>query len=350
MFHIAERTFCLFLGTFMPEKKDYYSSYGQKLISLFAKLLFTQRSHSLIELSRMLNCSKQTVLRLVDDIRRSYGVEIEEFLEGKRKYYRIKPLASKKPSLNITENELNALYMCKTFSEHLMGKDLYKEATQAIEKNHSCLPDDNQPSPHHFASFRSGSIDYTPYQDTIRTLIEAMDSRKICKITYKSIMAKRAKTFYIKPLKIFSHKDSVYVHAHLARAPGKPYSKPDFNPLLAIHRIKKIEVTERLFTFPKNYDFDNAFKQNFGVIKEDAFEVEVAFTGWAAKFISERIWSPDQKTVRKNGKTVLTLSTSSEPELVSWILSFGKEAQVTKPDWLLKKLKKAVQHMANQYI
>ncbi|MDX2441756.1 MAG: hypothetical protein QNK40_14550, partial [Desulfobacterales bacterium] len=33
----------------------------------------------------MLNCSKQTVLRLVDDIRRSYGVDIEEMKEGIRK-------------------------------------------------------------------------------------------------------------------------------------------------------------------------------------------------------------------------------------------------------------------------
>ena len=73
----------------MPEKKDYYSSYGQKLISLFAKLLFTQRSHSLIELSKMLNCSKQTVLRMVGDIRRAYGVDVEEYLEGRRKFYRI---------------------------------------------------------------------------------------------------------------------------------------------------------------------------------------------------------------------------------------------------------------------
>ena len=44
------------------------------------------------------------------------------------------------------------------------------------------------------------------------------------------------------------------------------------------------------------------FKQNFGVIKEDAFEVEVEFTGWAAKYVSERIWSPDQKIVQNNGK------------------------------------------------
>jgi predicted DNA-binding transcriptional regulator YafY len=329
----------------MAAKRDYYSSYGQKLISLFAKLLFTQKSHSLIELSRMLNCSKQTVLRLVDDIRRSYGVEIEEFLEGKRKYYRIKRLSSAKASLDMTENELNALYMCKTFSEHLMGKDLYEEATHALEKNYTCLQQDKLPSPHHFASFRSGSIDYTPHQNTIRTLIEAMDNRKICKISYKSIMAQRAKTFYIKPLKIFSHKDSVYLHAHLARAPGKPYCEPDFNPLLAIHRIKKVEATERLFVFPKNYDFDKAFKQNFGVIKDDAFEVEVEFTGWAAKYAAERTWSQDQKIVQNNGTMVLTFSASSEPELISWVLSFGDEARLLKPAWLISNVKQKINNM-----
>jgi predicted DNA-binding transcriptional regulator YafY len=329
----------------MPQKRDYYSSYGQKLISLFAKLLFTQKSHSLIELSRMLNCSKQTVLRLVDDIRRSYGIEIEEFIEGKRKYYRIKRLAGSIPSINVTETELTALYMCKAFTEHLMGKELFEEASRGLEKNHATLANEKATSPQHFASFRSGSIDYTPHQNTIRTLIEAMDSRKICKVTYKSIMAPRAKTFYIKPLKIFSHKDSVYAHACLARKPGKPYSEPEFDPLLAIHRIKKLQITDRMFEFPKNYDFEKTFKQNFGVIKEDAFEVEVEFTGWAARYVSERIWSPDQKIYKKNGTTKLTFSASSEPELISWVLSFREEAQLIEPTWLAKNIKNNIKSM-----
>jgi predicted DNA-binding transcriptional regulator YafY len=334
----------------MPHKKDYYSSYGQKLISLFAKLLFTQKSHSLIELSRMLNCSKQTVQRLVDDIRRSYGVEIEDFFEGKRKYYRIKRLTGNTPVLDVTETELNALYMCKTFAEHLMGKKLFEEAGRALEKNHAALPSEKAPSPQHFASFRSGSIDYTPHQDTIRTLIEAMDSRKICKITYKSIMAPRTKTLYIKPLKIFSHKDSVYVHACLARKPGKPYKEPEFDPLLAIHRIKKVELTNRRFEFPKNYDFEKTFKQNFGVITEDAFEVEVEFTGWAARYVAERIWSPDQKIHKKNGTTKLTFSASSEPELISWVLSFGEEARLKKPDNLAAAIRKVSENIKNIYV
>jgi predicted DNA-binding transcriptional regulator YafY len=201
----------------------------------------------------------------------------------------------------------------------------------------------------HFASFKTGSIDYTPHQATIRILIEAMDHHNICKINYKSIMASRAKTFYIKPLKIFSHKDSVYLHAHLARAPGKPYRQSEFNPLLAVHRIKNVKITERLFEFPKSYDFDKAFKQNFGVIQEEAFDVEVEFTGWAVKYVSERIWSPDQKIVHNNGKTVLSFSASSQPELISWVLSFGDQATVLKPVWLSEEVLKSINRMQKVY-
>ena len=65
----------------MAEKIDPFSSHGQKLISLFARLLFSRESHSLTDLARMLRCSKQTVLRNIDDIRMSYGVDIEESIE-----------------------------------------------------------------------------------------------------------------------------------------------------------------------------------------------------------------------------------------------------------------------------
>ena len=56
----------------MPSKIDPYKSYGAKLISLFARLMFSSESHSLTDLSRMLGCSKQTVLRLLNDITRAF--------------------------------------------------------------------------------------------------------------------------------------------------------------------------------------------------------------------------------------------------------------------------------------
>jgi len=92
------------------------------------------------------------------------------------------------------------------------------------------------------------------------------------------------------------------------------------------------------------------FNKNFGVIKEEAFKVEIEFSGWAAAYVSERIWSPDQKIVkRRDGKTRLTFSTSSEPELISRVLSFGDEAKVIKPKWLVEEVANKVAGMQKVY-
>ena len=85
----------------------------------------------------------------------------------------------------------------------------------------------------------------------------------------------------------------------MARYPGKPFKEPDFDPLLAVHRIQKIELTERSYEFPEDYDFEKFFNQNFGVIKEEAFEVVVEFTGYAAEYVAERIWSPGSEANKK---------------------------------------------------
>ena len=255
----------------MPKKIDDFSSYGQKLLSLFARLLFSMESHSLTDLARMLKCSKQTVLRLVQDIERAYLVNIEHTFKGNRKYYRIKRRFV--PSLSLTEPEVNVLYMCRTFAEHLLGHEQFEEATRALLKSRDLLPEKKAGTPQHFASFRPGTIDYTPHQNNIRTIIVAMEKQKICKVNYRRLTAERTKTFYIKPLKLFSHQDTVYLHARKARTPGKAYKAPDFDPLLVVHRIKKVEITDRGFEFPKNYDFEKLFNREFGIIKEEAFKV-----------------------------------------------------------------------------
>lgn len=335
----------------MPDKQNVYRSYGEKLISLFARLLFSGESYSLTELSRMLECSKQTVLRLVENIHMAYGVELEELFQGNRKYFRIKKPAKGTPVLCLTEMEMNVLSMCRAFAEHLLGRKQFEEATQALLKTSALLSQERKPSLKYFASFRPGTIDYTPHHETMRTLIQAMEERRVCKLIYRATYGAKSKTFYIKPLKIFSHKDTVYLHARLARTPGKPYKEPDFDPLLAVHRINEVEMTDKLFEFPKDYDFEKVFNREFGVIKDKAFEVEVQFKGWAAKYVTERTWSPNQKIIEDgSGKIRLSFVTASEEELTAWLLSFGEEAILLKPRWLVKKVKEKIESLHKAYL
>ena len=45
----------------------------------------------------------------------------------------------------------------------------------------------------------------------------------------------------------------------------------------------------------------------------------------------------------------MTFSTSSEPELISRVLSFGDEAKVIKPKWLVEEVKGVVNRMQQVY-
>lgn len=333
----------------MPEKYDPYKSYGEKLIGLFARLLFSGESHSLTQLARMLDCSKQTVLRLLDNIQKSYGIDIEETKQGNKSFYRIRKSVASLQNIPLTEAELQSLQICKSFTQHLIGKKLYEEATQAIFKSKVALAGGQNVSDCHFASFRPGTIDYTSYHQIIHTLIEAMEKQKICKLTYQSIESPHPKTYYIKPLKLFSHHDAIYLHAQKAKEPGKPYRAPKYDPLLAVHRMKAVVMTDKSFQ-PDKFDFEKSFNQQFGLIKDEAFQVEVEFRDWAAAFVTERVWSPDQEILKKGkNKIILKFTASSEQELISWLLSFGDQATLIKPDWLVKELKSEINKIADCY-
>lgn len=333
----------------MP-KKSSDKSYGAKLIKLFSKLLFTGNSYSLTELSAMLECSKQTVLRLVDDIQSYYGLELEHKTQGNRSIYRMKR-PQQAPGVPLTPMEISLLQMCKTFTQHLLGKELFEEATRGLEKGGSFVAACDLPSEKHFGTVLMGTIDYTPHQQTIKTLITAMEKGRVCKITYHPLWEDVDKTYHVKPCKLFSHKDTIYLHAGLAREPGKRYKKPDFDPMLAVHRIRNVEITDTLYKMRAGYDFGKVFNRDFGIIKDDRFKVQVELTGWGAKFASERVWSPDQKIVEgKDGRVLLTFSASSEPEVISWILSFGHEIRVFKPKQIVLEMTRIISILNECYI
>ncbi len=334
----------------MPPKKESYRSYGERIIGLFVRLLFTREEYSLTRLAELLQCSKQTVLRLLDDLQRSYQVELEERRLGNRKFVKLRRPEGRPLPRTLSEMEFNLLLMCRDFTAHLLGEELFQEATRALEKSQALLAGDGTRSERHFAVFRPGTIDYTPHQATIKTLIQAMEEHRILKLEYKALEEPRAKVLYVKPLKVFSHRETMYIHARLARKPGQRGPAPDYEPLLAVHRIQAAALTDRRYEFPKEYDFEAAFNQHFGLVKQNVFEVEAEFYGSAATFAAERTWSPDQRLKWIAPHTLrITFTASSEWEVLAWILSFRDGARLLQPDSLRERLKDNLRTMTEYY-
>ncbi|MCK9996689.1 MAG: WYL domain-containing protein [Candidatus Krumholzibacteria bacterium] len=325
-------------------------SYGEKLIALFAKLLFSGNRYSLTELADSLGCSKQTVLRLIDDITLAYDVPLRDEIQGGRKYVWIERTGEAEPAALLTETEHRTLQMCRSFTEHLLGRKTFQEAEYAVEKSGRHLPPGVEPGQTPFGVVRSGVIDYTAHEDVLRTLIDSMDQHLVCEVSYQNLTADEPKTFHIKPLKVFAHRESVYVHARRAKSPGKPYKVPKYDPLLAVHRFKSARLTDVPFRRPAHYDFEKVMNQGFGVWNQKKFRVVVELNGWAANFARERIWSPDQEiTELKSGGIRLEFWTTSEPEVVALVLSFGSKGRIIGPDNIREIVEQELMAMTSTY-
>lgn len=335
----------------MPRKINPDMSHSEKLIKLFAMLFFRPGSRSLTELADHLGCSKQTVQHLIQKVESGFSVNIDRKTVGNKLFYIFDSPKAYLPPATLSTTELNTMQMCRAFTEHLMGNKQFSDTMLALEKSTlllpvgDCLPED------HFGAMRFGSIDYSPFQKQLRTLIEALEKKRVCEITYLKIGEKRAKRSRIKPFKIFSQNESLYIHARYAKIPGKVFKVSDHDPVFALQRFKTVKMLDTRFVFPKNYDFDRSMNKQFGVIHGKRFKVVAEFSGWAAGFVSERQWSPDQKITRKRGgKIRIEFSSSSRPEVLNWILKFGAEARLIGPKVLVGELKDRLDGISNLYL
>jgi predicted DNA-binding transcriptional regulator YafY len=336
----------------MPRRINPDATHGNKILYVFADLFFTGRARSMTELANMLQCSKATVRRIINDISSSYNINIYEETRGQRVFFQIKRPNS--PSLMpISIDEIAVMEMCRAFAGHLLGRSFFELAASGALKSYGLLPENQQGKPggrDDFACIYPGTIDYTSCQDNLQKLIKAIVNKRVCKVTYQALSADEPSRLYITPFKIFSHKDTIYVHACRSTHKGKPRHDNRFHPLLAVHRFKEVEVLDATYAIPQSYDFESFFNSSFGVMKDDSFTVEAKFTGWAAKFVQERFWSPGQKlTNNPDGSLTVEFKASSEPEVMGWILGFGHEGELIKPIHLRKKLAKSLEKMRASY-
>jgi predicted DNA-binding transcriptional regulator YafY len=66
--------------------------------------------------------------------------------------------------------------------------------------------------------------------------------------------------------------------------------------------------------------------------------------------VSERLWSDDQKIIRHStGGIILKFSATSRQEVISWVLSFGTQAELIAPEDLRWEFREKLGKMSMTY-
>ena len=321
----------------MPNKKDHYSSAAQKVIGLYAMLLFTGRRYSLPQLAEMFQCSKQTVLRMVEQIEMTQRVQIDAWIEDGRKWYRAR-VPQRPPNVTLTVEAIQHLLLCRDIVWHLFPDSLRDSIGQTIAKTAVLLPDYDDRDDALTAFARSqpkGVVDYSKSRPILDALLKAMRERRVCDVTYQSPEWPRPKTLTVAPYKLIAFREGLYARCREEKALKEPAKSHDRT--LAVHRMRALTPTDRRFA--RIEEADDGSQTAFGLAREKSFRVIVDIIPKAAMYVRERIWSKDQViTPKKDGGLTLEFTATSRPEVLAWVLSFGGEATLREPKEIMKEL------------
>ena len=328
----------------MAAERNPYGSPGLRLLHLYVLLATKGRPYTLERLSDILNCSKQTTLRLIEQLQRVRDCELESWIDKRQRYYRITaPFKPEAIALNM--DAIQQLLMCRDIVSHLLPKPITEEIDDAIGTASGNRSNELKS----FAESRGkGFIDYTPFQKQIRTLQTAMNQRRLCALTYhtkpRSLSGpdQQDRTYDVAPLKILAFREALYLRCDTwENGNGNTFVRRT----LPIHRIHEVRLLRR--TFESREDHDDGF---FGFDVHKPIKATIRFSPDAATYVAERIWSQDQKLhPLKNGGVELALTTTSRRELLAWVLSFGPEAELVAPQDLRNELQQSLDSAHNQY-
>ena len=300
----------------MTRAMDQDANYGSKLLKLFRMLMADSRPHYLTDLALKLNCSRQTVMRMMDVIGAELGTNLETGKEGRNRYYKIR---TRHRGLRIPDSEeLAFIEICRDLARPYLPEQIRLRLNEYLHRL-SCLRLGFDPEPPTGFSFSSkGYINYTPFYDTILTLLKAIADRRVTQLEYQSPWDQEPKKHIFAPATIVSQNGALYAYGASVSADGATLRHP---VLYSVHRIVSVKVMRHCISC----QLPVLDEDSFGLPFHPRRTYEIVFAaGAAAVYVKERIFTGHQSLEELgDGAVKLTLTTTSSLELEAWVRSFG---------------------------
>lgn len=334
----------------MGKKWNKGSGPGEKLLTLFSLLLFSRERYSLNVLTEILECSKQTVLRLIDQLEASGWAKVRREELGRRALFWIERPKSL-PKICLNPEGLQELMLCRAFLEHMLPRAFNSRADMALQQTFAYMhEDDTAPLSATRAIggvISKGLIDYSAFREFLNPFLQAIIKKTVCEVAYKSPRAGEPRLFDFAPMRLLAHGESLYIVGWEVTSKGTPLPVHEDSTTLLAQRILDMRLTRRTWNNLPELETDGAF----GIMRGEPFSVSIRITTpEAVAYVAERTWSEDQKLeFRDDGSLILSMTAHSALEVVSWVLSLGSAGELLAPQWLREKVAEEVAQLHTQY-
>lgn len=201
-------------------------------------------------------------------------------------------------------------------------------------------------SPEAFVGTVALAQDYLPSEALLRDLRRAVDHRRRVRMVYYSAHSDAVTERTVRPHSLLNWRGELYLVAFCElRGAFRDFFLP---------RIQTYEVwdEEPAFTPEPSFDLDTYVAQAFALQRgKEAVTVRVKFSPYQSRWIRERLYHPSQQTEpQPDGSLILTMTVPGTEEITRWLLSFGAEVEVLKPESLRESLRNIYAACQEQYV
>ncbi|MEI7936468.1 MAG: WYL domain-containing protein [Verrucomicrobiota bacterium] len=245
------------------------------------------------------------------------------------------------PTLHITEGELFALVVAERALQQYRGTNFEKPLLSALRKMEQALPDTISLSlsdVEQTISFRTSSEPILDLQ-IFDTLAKATTARRQLEITYRKPGHQQAEQRVVDPYHLANINGEWFLFAY-------DHLRDDLRTFVPA-RIKTIRPTGKTFERRKKFSLEERLRGSFGVQSgKGEFDVVIRFHERVADYIREKKWHESQQLRElKAGGVELRLKLSSLAEVGRWVLSWGGDAVVVRPDELAQSVRQAARRV-----
>jgi len=299
------------------------------------------------EIAEELQVSVKTVRRDLDTLQLAGFPIVDTDEEFGRKRW---SLPQRRPGdLVFTYDEALALCLAQRFLDPLAGTFFWQAAQKAFRKLRAGF----SPKVLRYLSKVDRALyqtsvgigDYSRHAEIIDELLMTIEESRAVFLTYQSQQATEPVTYDAYPYGLTYHSGSLYLVGYAPRHEELRHWKVD--------RIERCEIAELQFPRPKDFDLREHFSGSFGVYSGtdgDPVHVVIRFSRDVARYVSESTWHASQRLTRQDdGSIIAEFDLTSTVEIKSWILSFGRHAEVLEPEGLREEMVDEADSMRSRY-
>ena len=295
------------------------------------------------KLVRDLEVSRKTIVRDIAFMRDRLNLPIE--YDAQINAYRYTYPVNSFPAVQVTEGELMALLVARRAVEQYQGTPFHRQLEIAFDKLTGGLKDRISFSPADelssvsFKNMGLGKADLTVFN----ALSSAVLKQNEVSFDYRKPGDSRGTRRRVQPYHLSHRQNLWYLVGHdVERKALRTFAVP---------RIADVRVLAATFVRPSDFSPEKFFANALGVLGGSGdYRVRICFTAAAADRLRERVWHESQELRDlPDGGIELSMQLGALPEVESWILSWGDQAEALAPAELRRNVQATLVKLAARY-